>query len=156
MIECNTFVDANAHKEITKNACLAALIQLIAGVTGLVTYIVLGTLFDEPWTIVFLIFSLPFASGLVSYICIKKSRKSLPNTVIENKYRFEDDFFSVATLRGNEVTGTSKIYYRDLIKVKEKETYIFMFINKLSFLPISKNALTREELLRLRKLLHLK
>lgn len=116
------------------------------------TYIVLSVL-DIIWSTYLLVFCLPLGVGIGYLYLIRKNIKTVSSQTHENFYTFEQDYFNVKTLRNGEEIGNSKIYYKDLVKVKEIGKYIFLYINQASAMPIDKTTLKDDDLILLRAFL---
>lgn len=146
MIKIKTDIDEKAQKAFCKNAVIACIVSLIVGSVGLVSYIVLCAFFNSDFLDIMLVFSIPFGFGLVYLIFINKNIKKTAESKISNEYEFYDDFFTVASIKNGEEFAREKIYYKDLYKSKEKNEYIFVYVNKARAFIINKNAARREDL----------
>ena len=62
----------------------------------------------------------------------------------ESASSLNEEFMEVSSIKNGEVIGTSKIYYKDLVKVKETENYLFLYPNKTQAFAISKKISTEE------------
>lgn len=156
MFKTATVINSEVQKEISKKAYIIWLTALIVGVIGLVTYIVLGTIFPDVSELdLLLFFSMPFGFGLVFVLTIKKQIKSVQTLNQVNTYEFFEDHVVVSTVRNMEVVGSVKIYYKDLTKSKETEKYFLLYLNNVSVLPIKKDGLKPEEQVLVRAFLNL-
>ena len=154
MLECETVINADLQVMLVKKQRMYAWIALVIGLIGMIAYIVLGILFESAWVEILLLFALPFGMGLVFIITINKSLKqNKMNFAMVNCYKFEEESFSVITIKDNENIGESKIYYKDIFKIKEIKGFIFIFVNKFSALPIAISKLNTEQLVELKRLL---
>ena len=153
MIECETVIDINVQKILTKKAYTCSIVALVIGTLGLIAYLVLGTIINELWTEFFLIFALPFGIGLVYSITLNKNYKIFKDTVMVNCYAFGDVALTVTTIKNNENIGSSTIPYYIIYKTKKKDKYIFIFLNKNSAFPIDKSRLTDEQIKEIKTLL---
>lgn len=156
MFKTATVINSEVQKEISKKAYIIWLTALIVGVIGLVTYIVLGTIFPDVSELdLLLFFSMPFGFGLVFVLTIKKQIKSVEKLNQINTYEFFEDHVVVSTVRNMEVVGSVKVYYKDLTKSKETEKYFLLYLNNVSVLPIKKDGLKPEEQVLVRAFLNL-
>lgn len=153
MVECETVIDINVQKKLTKKTYISSIIALIIGSIGLVAYLVLGSLINEIWTEIFLIFAFPFAFGLIYIITLKKNYKVLSGKVMVNCYVFDETNFTVTTIQNDNNLGSSQISYTEIYKCKEINDYIFIYLNKVSAFPIDKRRLKDNQLLELKNLL---
>lgn len=153
MINCKTPIDENAQKALTKKFYIISLIALIVGAIGIVAYIVIGVFVESSYLDIMLVFSLPFGFGLVYVISINKIiKKAVANNIV-NEYEFDNDFFNVSSYKNGEVVGTSKVYYKDLYKIKEKDGYIFLYINISNAYIVKEDALSENDQTLLKALL---
>ena len=152
MFEGSTKIDVSVQKQLNKKLFIVSLILIIIGGIGSVTYIVLSVL-DIIWSTYLLVFCLPLGVGIGYLYLIRKNIKTVSSQTHENFYTFEQDYFNVKTLRNGEEIGNSKIYYKDLVKVKEIGKYIFLYINQASAMPIDKTTLKDDDLILLKAFL---
>lgn len=75
---------------------------------------------------------------------------------ITNEYEFEENYFNVISSKNGEEFGRQKVYYKDIYKVKEKEEYIFIYINKINAYIIDTTNSNEEDLKIIKNLLNLK
>lgn len=155
MFSAKTKIDVEIQKELSKKLYTYSLIALIIGSVGLLVYLVLATIFDNPYFDILLIFSIPFGFGLVFILTIKKLIKNVQAINQVNTYVFEENYLNVTTTRNLEVVGTAKLYYKELFKSRETKNYIYMYVNKNSALPVKKENLSQDELIILRSFLGL-
>lgn len=153
MVECETVIDIKVQKKLTKKTYIASIIALIIGSIGLVAYLVLGSLINEFWTEIFLIFAFPFAFGLIYVITLRKNYKALSGKVMVNCYVFEETSFTITTIQNDNNMGSSQVPYSNIYKCKEMDDYIFIYLNKNSAFPIDKRRLKEDQLIELRNLL---
>ena len=52
------------------------------------------------------------------------------------------------SFKNNQQIGSNKYDYKDFIKVKETQNYIFLYPNKFSAVVVAKNQLSDDELLK--------
>lgn len=72
-----------------------------------------------------------------------------------NAYTFENDFLNIATIKNGEIVGTQKLYYKDIVKIKENSEYIFIYPNKFNAFIIKKFNVNEEDSKAVRILLNL-
>lgn len=156
MFTVKTDINKEIQKELSRPLFIVGIVTLVLGIFGIVAYIVLGTIFDNPEIEYMLFFSLPFSFGLVLLITINKLCKNADKIPQYNQYTFEEQYFMVTTYRRGENVGTVKLYYKDLVKSRESKNYIFMYLNKYSAVAVAKDQLNSDELILLRSFLGLK
>ncbi len=142
-----TELNASMLRELNAKVKLIYKILLIVGIIGMVAYIVLGTILEEEvwWCEILLVFAIPFAIGLIMLLAITKMEKSTEGSFKYNEYLFEDEYFMVETFSNGENIRNAKIYYKDVVKLKETTNYIFLFIQMKQAYPIIKQDFTEAE-----------
>lgn len=154
MIETVAILNEKVQIELTKKNKLISLISLIIGAIGLVAFVVISTIFEDKIFGLLLLFAFPFTLGLISYISINKNIKNFKLHNIINNYEFNEDHFIVKSFKGNDQIGMSKINYNEVFKLKETETFIFIFANRVSAYPIIKTTLSKEDLNKIKQLIN--
>lgn len=147
-MKCKVKIDRKVQDELNKNIQIVSIICLIVGVIGLIAYIVLGAIIEsEPfWIEFFLAFSAPFAFGLVMLVINANNKKKVEKAVIEDAFDFQEEFMMVESSKNGEVVSNLKFYYKEIIKVKETNNYLFLYPNKASAFAIPKHDLSEDEL----------
>lgn len=156
MIVVKTKLDEKMQKELVRPALIIDLITMIIGIIGLSAYIIIKIFVENSNVEYLLIFSIPFAFGLVFYLTVKKQLKKIKNNIKLNIYEFYEDFMNIKTMDNGEDVGSVKIYYKDLVKKRESRNYFFLFINNVNAFPIAKCELTENELKEVRNLLNIR
>lgn len=90
--------------------------------------------------------AVPFAFGLVLSIMLKKNIKNAAISPTVSEYTFEEEFMLITTYRRGEVIAESKVYYKDMVKIKNKKDFIALYPNSVTAYVIFKDGLTKEEL----------
>lgn len=155
MITIQTEIDEKSQKSLTKISKIVYLTLMIIGAIGLLLYLALGTIYENPYLDVLLLFAIPFGFGLVFYITINKNIKKMTENKFTNEYTFNNDFMNIASVKNGEIVGTQKLYYKDIVKVKENDEYIFIYPNKFNAFILKKSNASEEELTTIKKLLNL-
>lgn len=145
IIRCSLKVDAARQKEVQKNLYRVFLGACIVGAAGLLVYLVLGTLIEEPWVNVLLAFAVPFGVGLVFTIAMKNNVKNLAGQELENFYEFGKTEFTVETKKAGAFFAKSALKYSDLKKVKMMNGHYLLYINLASAFAIKAEDLSGEE-----------
>ena len=137
--ECE--IDLEVQKQLNKKIFIIGMVLMIIGIVGLFVYLIIGSIFEKiKWLNYFLFSSIPFTLGLLSIINTSKINNSLKKNKIKNIYSFEESFMNVTTCRNGEEIGTNKVYYSDLVKIKETNKFLFLYPNRYSAYPIKKNS----------------
>ena len=145
IIRCSLKVDAARQKEVQKNLYRVFLGACIVGAAGLLVYLVLETLIEEPWVNVLLAFAVPFGVGLVFTIAMKNNVKNLAGQELENFYEFGETEFTVETKKAGAFFAKSALKYSDLKKVKMMNGHYLLYINPASAFAIKAEDLSGEE-----------
>ncbi len=153
MIETVAILNEKVQIELTKKNKMLSIVALVVGAIGLVAFVILSTMFENKLFGILLIFAFPFTFGLISVISINKNIKNFKLHNITNNYQFNEDYFIVKSFNGTEQIGMSKINYANIYKLKQTETFLFIFANRVSAYPIIKAAITSEELSKLESLI---
>lgn len=140
---------------MSKTAQIINIILIVVGIIGLLLYVVLSTIFENSYLDILLVFAIPFVIGIVYYILINKNIKKMAENKFINAYTFENDFLNIATIKNGEIVGTQKLYYKDIVKIKENSEYIFIYPNKFNAFIIKKFNVNEEDLKAVRILLNL-
>lgn len=147
MFKCLVKIDEKLQREINEKSWLINLILTIVGSIGLGVYIVVGAFVDYAWMdIILWVFAIIFGYGLVMIITIRKINKKSASNNFTNEIELSEDSVSLSTLKNDEIIGTLKTYYKDLVKIRETENYLVLHINKQSAIPVPKKEFKPEEL----------
>ena len=143
---------APALKIYRKKLKIIALISLIAGAVGLITYIVLSAIETDGgetprWLDIFLIFAVPFTLGLIGFITIIRLGKRETAEERTSGCRFFADCFIYTSKSASELTETvEKIAYADAALKCENENYGYIFVLRKGLFVFSKEGLEKAEL----------
>lgn len=151
MIEVTTVLTKKIQKSMTKKVYVSSWIALIIGLIGLLSYFFV----DEPWANWLMVFALPFGFGLVYIITLTKLYKKPMNEKNVNIYQFDNDYITIINFTDGQTSGILKVFYNQIIKIKETKGYLLLFLTKFSALPVSKENLNDNELQTLKALLTL-
>lgn len=150
MIECVTPINFHTKRTFDGKTKKTATILIIVGLVGVCIGFALMIGLQAIWPAIFLVFAIPLALGI---FLLKKMLKVV-NEVLErnlvNKYVFDQDTFAVSVFENGERVGQSIIGYNELVDVREDSMFIYMFLNPQSGMPVSKNAMSQQDLQQLR------
>lgn len=92
---------------------------------------------------------------LSSFYNIKKTnnRSIFQNQNAEIEYEFLEEYFTVSSKKGNEISGQSRLEYINIFNYKETLNYLYIYTSPTTALPVDKNELSPDELNKLRKYL---
>ena len=136
-----TLMNKQVSREMIKRSRIVFLIFLLVGLAGLIAYISLAIKLDDAWYLNIILFpsAVFFAVGLVySILIIKNGFKIKDDDSNYNETTFEKDYLINVAYRQGEKIEESKIYYNKILFFKETKSYFFLYITKVSALPILK------------------
>jgi len=140
-------VDRELQEEVNKTLKRNCLIMVIIGAIGLVAYIAISMFIEHFLLEIFLwIFAGLLGVGVCLLIVINKTNKKAADNNFIGEYELFEEYLIVNTFKNDEQISTIKLYYKDVIKIKETENYIFLYPNKQIAYPIAKKKLLPEEL----------
>jgi len=140
-------VDRELQEEVNKTLKRNCLIMVIIGAIGLVAYIAISMFIEHFLLEIFLwIFAGLLGVGVCLLIVINKTNKKAADNNFIGEYELFEEYLIVNTFKNDEQVSTIKLYYKDVIKIKETENYIFLYPNKQIAYPIAKKKLLPEEL----------
>ncbi len=149
-IEVTLFLSKDINEVANKKARRLLFWETIAGVLGLLLYIVIATTYDimygyEPKFCNFILLpsAVLFGMGITFLLAIKKANKRFQEA--ENSYIFEADGFTVNTSRDGEAVGFSKHRYSEVQKVTQTKELLLLRVPQ-GYYPIEKASLTESEL----------
>ncbi len=170
LVETSVTVDGALQARLGKKLRVCGLLGVIVGTVLLLAYIVCSTVFEmlaeegrfsvEPWFNTLLQVALwggavLFVIGLVVFLGARASVKNM-KTAYRNVYRFYRGYVFIETERQGEAVSTLKLYYADLMTVRETKELFLLYNTATSCFAVDKRKLTPEEIAELRKVLPLK
>ena len=79
---------------------------------------------------------------IIIAMSLGQNRKALDTT---EKFEFGDTEFKVQSERFGEIIANATNKYSNLECIKENDQYLFIYLNKVSAIPLKKSNLTKEE-----------
>ena len=158
MIKVETKVDAEVQKILINKSFILSIICTVISLIGIVLYVI-NAIFvkaDDIGYPYLLLFIFTLLIGVMIIFITKKSMQMASKNDNVNHYEFNEDFVNITTVRNGETVGTTKIYYKDFYKAKEKKELLLLYINYASALPIWKKNFTPEDLQTVRTYLNIK
>ena len=73
---------------------------------------------------------------------------------IVNEYEFNEDHLFVSSVKNGEVAGTSKLYYKEIVRTQESKDFFFIYPNKAAAFLIGKEYCSDEETAMIRTILN--
>ncbi len=155
-------VNEQTQRKFTKKLYIASIICLIVGAAGLAAYLVISVLlyaiiaFESQYIEIMLVFSAPFAFGLIFLITLKKQYKNA-SLAGEREITYEffaDDLIVREYCEGSQL-AMSRAKYSQIVKVVEKPEYIYLYFIKTALCPVDITALSQAELNAVRRVLGL-
>lgn len=92
---------------------------------------------------------------LSSFYNIKKTnnRSIFQNQDAEIEYEFLEEYFTVASKKGNATSGQSRLEYINIFNYKETLNYLYIYTSPTTALPVDKRELSPDDLNKLRRYL---
>ena len=147
MFKCSVKIDENLQKEINRKMWIYSLILTIIGLVGLCVYVVLSVKYDNAWTETLLwVMAFSFGFGISFIVSIKKTNKKVSMNNYTDNLEINEEYIFATTTKNEDVISTIKIYYKDLIKIKETERFLVLYVTKINALIIPKNSFNPEEI----------
>lgn len=148
-MQIRTKIDGKMQKELIMGQFVFAWIMLGLGIAGLVVYIAVGVAFDLKENYAILVpCSVVFAVGLVFVVSFNKIVKNAEVINKTNIYTFSQEFMQIETEYHGEIQESSKLYYSDILKIKETKNYIFVYPDSTKAFPIEKKNVSDIDSLR--------
>ena len=147
--------DKKMYIRINLKNIISSCVCLLIGAGGLIASIVYGAVSGE-WD-GFLIGGCAIIVVL-SVFLLTIVALSIKKGVGLNKRAKADmflEYMQVAEYSGNEKISEEKVYYNNLFKCTETKEFFLAYISKIAVHPLSKSALTKEEINTIRRLLGL-
>ena len=145
-MKCVVNINLKIQKELNYSMWIKGVVFTIIGSLGMLSYIAITMFIENVWMEVFLwVMAFIFAIGLIYLISIKKTNKQVLQANIKSEIDIQEEFVTFSSIKNNEIVSTNKCYYKDLIKIKETDNYLFLYINKFSAIPIPRNSFSAEE-----------
>lgn len=150
VMEVKTKIDAKMQKEMLKKQLILSYVFIACGAVGALIGFFVLIFFDSGEY--FACSAIVLGCGLGLLIASKKMIKSAEVSNKENIYTFGADFVEVKTMYHDDEMGTLKLYYTDILKIKETKNYIFIFPDNTKAYPVLKENVS--DLEELKKLIH--
>ena len=142
-IEINESLQNELNKKVKQNCKLA----IIIGIIGLAFYIAVSMFFEHFFLEILSWIFIAFAGGGIGLlIVVNRTNKKACERKLTAEYELFEDYMVVVSQKDGIEISTMKLFYKDVIKIKETENYIFLYADKQTAFPIQKNKLTPEEL----------
>lgn len=152
MITIETKYSKKMYDELFNNSIIicsvCAIIGLLIFIFYLVTYITLHSSYMLFCGLFIMIcsFITTFMSLYQKSTQIKKDLNKKSVTV------FNEDYMEVTDYNNEEQIGFEKVYYKDIIKIRETKNFLFLYPNRVLAYPISKDNLTIENINQIKSL----
>lgn len=122
----------------------------IGTVAFLVLYIIAEYVFPKVDDLIFMLFLIVFASllggGIGLKILLAKNLKTVRGLNKEVDYEFFKTYFTIIEKLNGETIASAKIYNAQILKRKETQNYLFLYINASAVYPVDKTQLNAAEL----------
>ncbi|MBP5373282.1 MAG: YcxB family protein [Clostridia bacterium] len=159
MNKIKTPVDKKAASALFKNTKILSISLIILG-----AILIMGVIYDrlnsdqmDFFDLFFLLiglFNVIFSS--VMLVMIGANSKAALSQAVVNEYEFNEDHLLVSSVKNGEVIGTSKVYYKEIVRTRESKDYFFIYPNKAAAFLIGKEYCSDEETAMIRDILNAK
>ena len=158
------------QKSLNRTLFIISLVALIVGALGLAAYFALTVYFGVAAELTgnsayesladgfnpMLIFAVPFGFGLVFVIVIRvQIKNAAKQSDCKNEYEFFAGHLILNEYKSGIQVGKSKIFYKNIVKYKETQDYLFFYLVRTLAYFIPKADLTEEENATIRKAFNL-
>ena len=92
--------------------------------------------------------------SIVMLVMIGINSKATLSQNIVNEYEFNEDHLFVSSVKNGEVAGTSKLYYKEIVRTQESKDFFFIYPNKAAAFLIGKEYCSDEETAMIRTILN--
>lgn len=153
-MKCKIEVNKAVQTEIVKKLLKISKICLICSIVAVIFYIVFGTIYPDSSidTYLLMFVSIFFAVSIIVYLLIKRTVKNIEKNPFINEYEFDDEAISATS---SKIDGTflssSKIPYTNVLKIKETENFILIYISQVAIWPVNKTTLSEEDIIFLKQ-----
>lgn len=138
-MQIRTKIDGKMQKELLRGLIIFAWITFSLGLAGLVTYIVVFVGLDLKDNYPILIScSIVFAVGLMYVVTCGKLVKNAQAANKTNIYTISEEYMQIESEYHGEIQETAKLFYSDIVKIKETKNYIFVYPDTTRAYPIEK------------------
>lgn len=148
----NQSVLKKAQKKILKKSlviiAISAVFILLAGVLMLMLDdIILGTVLITLGAFFLLLL-------IIIIIQTKKAASSSQDKAYQVFFDFDADLIKITVFQDGEIASFSKVFYKDLVKVEEREDYVLIYPTKANFFIMEKSKMTKGNFSDLRTFLY--
>lgn len=147
-IKVTTPITEGTQRELNKSSRTLSILYMVLGPVFLVVGIAFLVLLPEnPSGDGFCIFGLILlVMGIFLWLLVNKTVKSSNGYQKVEEVEFFVDHMMVREYTDGELTTTSKVYYKWVVKVKETANYLFLYNTRVTGVAIGKSALPLQEL----------
>ncbi len=169
LVETSVTVDGALQARLMKKMRILGLLGTVLGPVLLLFYLVASTVFETlaeeqgfviaPWLDNVMQCALYgggflLVIGLILFLGARGSVKNI-KTAYHANYRFYEGYVLIETERQGEEISRLKLYYADLVKVKENKQFFFLNNTATTAFVVEKSRLTQEEIGAIRRVLRI-
>lgn len=149
----NQSVLKKAQQNVLKKSmviiAISAVFIILAGIIMLILNdIILGTVFITLGAFFFIL--------LIIIIFTSKKTVSSQNKAYQVFFDFDEDLVKITVFQDGEIASFSKVFYKDLYKIEEREDYVLIYPTKSNFFILEKSKMVEGNFLDLRAFLYAK
>ena len=153
-VKTSTPITEQVTKELNKKVFVLSIVYIVLGAIFLALGFVVYMFTEDSYGIVLL------ACGTIILFCgifMLVSHNATKNATLKYKKVDEVEFFrdhlTLYEYTDGELTTTSKIYYKWILRIKETQNYLFLYNTRVTAIAVDKNSLPISELNTIRMLL---
>lgn len=87
-------------------------------------------------------------------IIISSKKAVFPQKEYKVFFDFDEDLIKITSFENNKIASFSKVFYKDLVKIEEREDYILIYINKINYFILEKSKMVEGNFSELRTFLY--
>ena len=145
-------INEEVQKEVNKTSKFYSILSLVIGAIGIFAYIVISVFVEHVILDILLwVFAFLLVFGILFLVSINKVNKTTVDKKMIDEYELFETYLTVDSFQNGEKIVSIKTYYKDIIKIKETENYLFLYPNKQGAYPVPKSKLSSEELDKLKQ-----
>lgn len=156
MFSCKTKMTEKVANELLRPLLILAIVLTSVGGAGLLILSILLVFTGYLNRYLYLLATLMLVLGIAYFVLLAYGKHNNKRIMEEETiYEFYDLYFTLKSFNKGEEIASGKAYYKDMYRVRETASYIFVYPNKAIAYPIDKSELSAENLAHLRMIFKL-
>lgn len=146
-MKVSSTINKDTIKDLNHIIYVVGLILTIIGAIGSLLYLILTIAFPKIQELeILIVFVIPLVFGVTYLIVVKNTIKKNKDLNTQLELELGTDSFIATEIKNGETIASVKVFYKDIVKVKETKINYYLYPNYVSAYPVKKDALTEEEL----------